>query len=425
MRRMWQVRRNSALNYFFAYGYRTAAFYVGLPIAGWLLSSEELGKFFYLLAIINIASIGSTLGLGSYITRKAYNSRILAYIFGSAMLVVTFAHGSALVVVFGTVAAWWLVTLVSWVRGCAVLAESYLIASGSQRNLISLNFLHGSCYLVSALVLVSLFRRADALLVSMAIADIPLIAVAVWRSVRASKARIANATLTEHFRPWLKAVWRGFAYGAPILLASLANVGLNSLDRFVVKHFLGYAELAVFSMMYTLAFAGNRFVVQPVNQLSAQAYMSDQASPRAQQLIRRRSAIGLSVIILFVLLCGYFGNFVLGLIGSSFHVDPLNYALVGLSSIFGLGFAVCSLPMKRTRSTVAFSLRLSSAAVMNVFGSFLLVPRFGILGASVATYAAYATLFLSTWIGRDEKLVDDNVLLACLMLGLVLVVTVQ
>lgn len=410
--------------YFLAYAVRNAAFYLSLPVAGRLLAADEVGRFFYLLAIVNLASVAATLGMGSYITRKAYSNQALSYAFVSACTVASVCH--AVVVLGGALFSIEFLTVgaISCIRALSLLGETYLLASGNKGILTRLNWYYGAVFLLTGLGAAWLFRGAEAFLVATAVADLLIIA-ASWvvlgrQSPFGRRAHRVVARVVT--RP--RAVQWSLRYGLPVLLASLANLGLNSFDRFVVKHYLGFEELATFSLMYTLAFASSRFVGQPLNQVSAQLYMRARASAESQAGIRRQGAVATWVIAGYTWLAVLVGNQVLGIVGDGYVVDSVNFGLVGLSAVFALLFSLCSLHLKRAGRTVAFAMRIGVAAVTNVVLSVWMVPRFGILGASVSTFVAYALLFLSCWRTSSDKLIDEGSVLAVLVVSAVLLVAV-
>ena len=411
--------------YFVAYAFRSAAFYVSLPIAGRLLAADEVGRFFYLLAIVNLASVAATLGMGSYVTRKSYSNRTVSYVFLSACTVAVVVHA---VGILGGALFWsgvFAVGAFSCVRALSLLGETYLLASGNRATITALHWCHGVAFLVVGATAAIMFRRAESFLFATAVADV-LIVVSAWFVVGRSQSlrgqllqRIARIAVN------LRVVRRGLIYGAPILLASLANLGLNSFDRFIVKHYLGYEDLAIFSVMYTLAFASSRFIGQPFNQVASQLYMRERAGPECQDRIRRQGVIATGAIAACTWATMIIGNDVLKLIGSAYVVDPVNFGLVGLSAMFALLFAMSSLHLKRSGNTGAFAARIVVAAAVNMALSVLLVPRLGIVGASISTYVAYSLLFLSCWKSSSDRVVNGGVVLSVLVVSALLLVSLQ
>lgn len=411
--------------YFVAYAARNAAFYLSLPVAGRLLTADEVGRFFYLLAIVNLTSVGATLGMGSYVTRRAYSNQARSYAFASACAVTIAVH--AVVVLAGTVHSlgFVIVGAFSCIRSLSLLGETYLLASGNRDALTRLNWRYGGVFLVAGVAAAWLLRSAEAFLVATAVADLLIITVAcrVLRRQPGYGRNVLNVMARIIKRP--RALRWSVAYGVPVLLASLANLGLNTFDRFVVKHYLGYKELATFSLMYTLAFAGSRFVGQPLNQVASQMYMRARATLECQEQIRRQGTISTWIIAAYTWLTMFAGNQVLRLVGHGYVVDPVNFGLVGLSAVFALLFSLSSLHLKRAGRTVAFAGRIMAAAAVNVILSVALVPWLGILGASVSTFVAYAVLFLSCFRSSSDRVVNERAVFAVLVVSALVLVVLQ
>lgn len=401
------------MTYYFAYGFRIVAFYLCLPLGGWLLATEDVGKFFYYLTLINLISTAATLGLGSFIIRSAYSARKTEYEFGlSCGLSILFYLASAPILALSQPAWLWLL-LPCTVRTFATFNEARLVALGDRYLLTRLYFAGGFSFIVAGALGVVSLKNFVGLLIGTVVGDLVLLsAIALPPRIRQLTWLIKRLERQVFVRLLCRRLGRALAYGLPILLSGLFGMILSTGGRLIIERFGTYTDVALFSMMFTLAFASNRFIGQPTNLLLTRQYMSERGSSD-YALIRRRSGLAAVVTTAYALACYHMGNVMLRLVGPEYEVDPVNFLLVGASALPALLFSVTTMHWKRQARTAVIALWVGVMAGVSVALSLVLVPTMGILGVSIATCVSYCLLFIIGWVSSPEPLLSPSVVAAC------------
>lgn len=407
--------------FYAAYGFRSASFYLALPIGALLLSRDELGQFFYYLAIMYLISTLSTLGLNSYLLRKSYNSSIVDLIFWRASGLVLVIYGISMLVITAWRPGFIVVLLASAIRALSLISESRLLALGARNIVSSAYFVYGLIFVVVALIGCSVFADHRSLLIAAGAAEGAVVVAALRARPRSGSTRLFMRHIGN--RETWRIEFRGITYGLPILMAGVFNLSLNSADRLIIEFFGTFGDVAMFSMMYSLAVASNRFIMQPANLRMTSRYLRGQAEKPVISALRAETSMVLVIVTAWAVAMTLVGNRVLGLFGPEYVVNPVNYLLIGTSAIALTAFTLSTMHIKRSKSPRALIPLLAFAAISNLVLSILLVPLLGFLGASFSTFIAYWSLYFVAGISIGRSgVVEEGVLLLCV--GVVLVLAI-
>src|SRR5205085_825531 len=88
--------------------------------------------------------------------------------------------------------------------------------------------------------------------------------------------------------------------------------------------------------------------------------------------------------------------------GPGFHRAYEAVALLAFGSAAYAGYTVLAIGIGRARQTQFNWIVSGLAAVVNVVLNVILIPPYGMMGAAVATVAAYAALFLGMWLNSQR-----------------------
>lgn len=192
-------------------------------------------------------------------------------------------------------------------------------------------------------------------------------------------------------RPLLGQVLR---YSLPLLPASAAVFVLNMGDRFVLSRFVGMDEIGVYSLGYKFGVLLGVFVGGPFLQAwepkRVQLYEND---PEAKKVFA-----SVFVYVFTLLAFGALGislfipEIVSVMAAPSYSRAAAITPFVLFGYVFYTIFYVLDVGIMITKTTYWYSVCNLAAATVNVALNFLLIPRFGILGAAIATASAFLVL---------------------------------
>jgi O-antigen/teichoic acid export membrane protein len=184
-------------------------------------------------------------------------------------------------------------------------------------------------------------------------------------------------------------------YGAPLSLVGLGTTGMMLADRLLLGAMTPHASLGVYAVAYAVA-------DQPLSLLSSSLMLA--TFPRLVRLydreardvdaelalcIRRWAAIAVPAAVSIVL----WRRELLELVGAGHNTDaavivPL---VVAGSVAYGLAQYV-AVPLQLHRRVRMYGSLLAGCFALNIVANVVLIPRYGIVGAAIATVIAYAAL---------------------------------
>lgn len=191
-------------------------------------------------------------------------------------------------------------------------------------------------------------------------------------------------------------------YGLPAALTSGLGAVIHASDRYIIGLLLGVEAAGLYAAPYDLtmrslyvlmtvvAMAGNPIVMRT---------FEARGEAEARPLMRRQAELMLSVAMPATIACALLAPAIANLLlGAAFRASAeqlmpwiaLGTLLTGFQTLYlALSF---SLPKKPLQETCIVGL----GALLNVVLTFALIPRLGLVGAAVATVAAYAFILLAS-----------------------------
>ena len=202
------------------------------------------------------------------------------------------------------------------------------------------------------------------------------------------------------------------AYGAPLVLASLAGWFLNAGDRYLLKWLADPATVAGYDWAARLAGLVNMLFVQSfqlaftVLGMKALASGEDRFYPRAM----RHYVVWTGAAVLTLSL---FTDDGMRVLVALFGVDPFYAQAAGLVFPLALGFfafgiyVIVNNVLLATGKTRAVGTTVLFAALLNAGLNLVAIPRWGAYGAALATVVAYFTLAaLTARVARREASIE-------------------
>ncbi|RKY72803.1 MAG: hypothetical protein DRQ24_04245 [Candidatus Latescibacterota bacterium] len=222
-----------------------------------------------------------------------------------------------------------------------------------------------------------------------------------------------------------KILTTALSFGFPLIFASLASMLLNMGDRYILKLLVDCREVGLYNLGYKVAGILNVFLIQPFSL----SFLPIAYKVYGQKSDKRYYSKVLTYFVFVLFWAGlglaFFGKEIIKMLAlnpeywTAYRVVPyltLAYIFSGAKSIASLG-----LYLKRKTNYVAYN--LIAAMVLNVALNFLLIPKYRMMGAAVATIISFAVLYVTTYFtaNRFYKIPYENLkLLKMLVLATVL-----
>jgi O-antigen/teichoic acid export membrane protein len=184
-------------------------------------------------------------------------------------------------------------------------------------------------------------------------------------------------------------------FGMPLVPSALALWAINFIDRIFIAQFKGQAEVGVYSVAVRISSAVVFLMMAFRLAWPAFAYSIEDD---------RQAKRTYSFVLTYLLFVCAWVSLALGLLspwlvrllarGPGFHRASEAVALLAFGSAAYAGYTVLSIGVGRARRTQFNWVISGAAAAVNVVLNVILIPPYGMMGAAVATVAAYVVLFV-------------------------------
>lgn len=257
--------------------------------------------------------------------------------------------------------------------------------------------------------------QAMGLTIAAAVAVFALSAVVLWRSQReAGTVAGAEAPSSAHRAEYSTRTWLSTAL--PLLLISGATLLLNRTDVIMIGALRNPDAVGIYNAGARIAQLA-LFGISAVNMIAAPMFAELYHTGRRRELQRIVSLAALGILLFTVgatvglAVCG---RWVLALFGARFSAAyvPLVILLGGLTinaTCGSVGYLMTMSGHEKFAGVI-----LVACAGLNILLNLVLIPRFGIVGAAIATSVAMATWNLSLLAVVKSKLAVDPTIMSLL-----------
>ncbi len=204
---------------------------------------------------------------------------------------------------------------------------------------------------------------------------------------------------------WDRSIMGQFArYGFPIMLISILAIIINSLDRYVIDITHGASEVAIYGVSYQLGM----FPVGIVAQLTLLVVMpaavdAFEAKEDYEAIAQRGLRLFLLLAIGFMAVVAAMAPDIISVLTRPEYVEGVwamrlimvGGLMLGLANYYRLPFLV----HRRTGRLIYTSL---PSALLEILLLWLLVPRYGYMGAAVSMLCSYALMFAVSKVMGDR-----------------------
>ena len=382
-----------------------AAGFVAFPITTRLLSNEQLGVLGYLEVWTLLAVAVLKLGIGDTLMRfypHGGDAHALARYSTNLIVVPTFLAVAGwllclALVTAGAVLGWIDTPLVAVLAAVTVLTQvilSHLSWIWATRELSGLNAMsqvlsRWATVLLTLLVLLFLWPSATGVFVArIAIGALMLAFGLAWF--------VRNVPFDLRLRDWSQTL-EGLRYGIPLAMKEISNIFLVMINRAMLKWLDGgYAVVGIYTVGFSLAMYIEQLVsvalAQALNPVATRLFATDGAA--AVVALKRRvlvpivyACVGLAA---GVVVAGY--DFIHLVAGADkmasapvFVVATVFLLMQPIVSVAGMGLLL------EKRSGIVFA-STAVVAVLNAALNLIVIPRFGLMGATVSVCASQLAL---------------------------------
>ena len=192
-------------------------------------------------------------------------------------------------------------------------------------------------------------------------------------------------------------------FGMPLVPSALALWAINFIDRIFIAQLKGQAEVGVYSVAVRISSAIVFLMIAFRLAWPAFAYSIEDD---------REAKRTYSFVLTYLLFVCSWVSLTLGLLSPwlvqilapkhSFHRASEAVALLAFGSTAYAGYSVLAIGIGRTRQTQFNWIVSGLAAVVNIVLNVILIPPYGMMGAAVATVAAYVALFIAMWLNSER-----------------------
>jgi len=180
-----------------------------------------------------------------------------------------------------------------------------------------------------------------------------------------------------------------------LLPVNLSGWILTLSDRYFIKHYNGFGDTGIYNLGYQFGMIINPLFITPfLSSFTAykfEIYKNADAKENFKNLFRKYAVIG-CFIMLGIAIFSRFGIVIFANkdFRDAYKVVPLilySYFLYGKTGYYALGFQI-------ENKTYKIGMYMVYASVLNIILNFFLVPKWGMIGAAIATIISYFILNL-------------------------------
>jgi len=208
-------------------------------------------------------------------------------------------------------------------------------------------------------------------------------------------------------------LWKNMmVYALPLLVAGLAGITNETIDRVLLKHLLlstetAAQELGLYGAFYKLSIIMMLFI-QTFRYAAEPFYFSQYSKQKDRKIYADVMKYFIVFMIVIFLAAIIFYDFLILFIGSEYH-DERGFLVVSillLANLFLGIFFNLSIWYKLTNRTMFGAYLSIFGAIITLTLNFILIPKIGFIGSALATLVCYFSMALASYfIGKSYFLI--------------------
>lgn len=211
--------------------------------------------------------------------------------------------------------------------------------------------------------------------------------------------QMLSSNITFSKRLWKKMMF----YALPLLIAGLAGITNETIDRVLLKHLLNTEDatyqLGLYGALYKLSIIMILFI--QTFRFAAEPFFFDHYKNKNDRgvyaEVMKYFTIFMSLIFLAVII---FYDFIIGFLGPAYRDHPDGFQVVSILLLANLFLGILfnlSIWYKLTEKTLYGAYISIFGAVITLLLNFILIPKIGILGSAWATLSCYFSMVLVSY----------------------------
>jgi len=201
-------------------------------------------------------------------------------------------------------------------------------------------------------------------------------------------------------------------FGFPLIFASLAGMLLNMGDRYILKLLIDYKEVGLYSLGYKVAGVLNVFLIQSFSLALIPIAYKMYGQKGDKRYYSKMQTYFVFVLFWAGLGLAFFSKEIIKLLALNpdYWVAYQVVPYIVLAYIFSGARYVASLGLNLKRKTKYIAYSTIGAAILNIGLNFILIPKYKMIGAAIATIISFVALYFVTYFvsNRFYKIPYEN-----------------
>jgi O-antigen/teichoic acid export membrane protein len=205
--------------------------------------------------------------------------------------------------------------------------------------------------------------------------------------------------ITFSIRLWKKMM----IYALPLLIAGLAGITNETIDRILLKHLLpkedSIYQLGLYGALYKLSIIMILFI--QTFRFASEPFFFDHHKKKDDRSVYADVMKYFTIIMGFIFLgVIIFYDFIIGFLGPAYRNHPQGFQVVSILLLANLFLGILfnlSIWYKLTEKTIFGAYLSIFGVVITLLLNFILIPKIGILGSAWATLACYFSMALASY----------------------------
>lgn len=377
--------------------------FITLPIITWFYSVEDVGRVSMLQVFTSFFILLFCLGLDQAYVREFHSTKEKAQLFKTTLLPGLLLSVLSLIVVLSydsTIIALWLydipdtylsiitiicfiIALVSRFLSLIIRMQERALAFSMSQLLPKLLFL----LIILASVWFGFSKDTYNLITANVLSIFLVFFIFLWNTRQ-------DWVVSFRYKIEKEQLHKLFSFGLPLVIGGLASWGLNVMDKLFLRALSNYSELGIYSVAMSIA-AVAAILSGIFNTIWApMVYKWESENLVDISKIDNISEVVLAIVYFVIVLSGLFSWVIPYLLPKQYEVIQflITSCLIGplcytLSETTAVGITL-------TRKTKLSMFASIGAMLINFIGNYILVPKYGAMGATASTAIAFWSFFI-------------------------------
>ncbi len=180
-------------------------------------------------------------------------------------------------------------------------------------------------------------------------------------------------------------------FGLPMVPAILAAAAMHNLDRFFIRHYVNIAEVGLYSLAYMFPFMLNGLFSNAFSRIwGASTMYSIARAPDATYQFSKICTYYMTVLTFALFAISVGADTLISVFAAPSYFDAQRYLPIIALGVWAYALhTFVRIGVDLTKKTYLFTINYVVAFVINIVLNFLIVPRWGAIGAAWVTVATY------------------------------------